>query len=142
MGVYIYCAHPAHVARAVIDIGGVEHEIDVALYRYAYKPSHNLFDGRARNARWRFNSGAAAAAAAWGTREVPRWGASFSRDDKSVQDAGGPGNGGLFLTKGDPEVYDDYVDYPKDVKLVRWLKLPKGFKTYAPRREIAAPLQV
>ena len=140
MGVYIYCAHPAHIATALVEIGGEVVERQIALYRYAYKPTHSGWDAREWNAKARFRSGAAAAAAAWGAKEVPELGASFNREDKSVQDAGGPGNGGLFQTGRNPEVHDDWVDYPKDIKLVRWVKLPKGFKTYAPRREIAEPL--
>lgn len=133
MGVYIYVTKPSHVATAVVQYrDGTQTTEQVALYRYAYKPSNNLFDGRAFNQRMRFKSGAAACAAAWDRagKSVPVRGVFFDADEMTVCAAGRKDANGVFATGGSPEVYDDYVK-TDGCRVVRWLQLPKGI-TEAP----------
>lgn len=107
MGVYVYVTKPSHVATAVVEINGVQSETEVALYRYAYKPSN--WD-EAFNARLRFRSGALACIAAYdrSPKAVPALGVNFDDEAGTVY---APGTQGAFLTKGDPESWDDCAKY-------------------------------
>ena len=126
MGVYVYCTKPSHVATAVVEIDGVRSETEVALYRYAYKPTYAGWDAEKTNQRWRFRSGAAACASAYArsAKAVPSFGVFFDDEAAEVY-AGGRGDAnGAFLTNGEPEVWDDGVNTVG--RVVRWVKLPKG----------------
>lgn len=122
MGVYIYCTKPSHVATAIVEIEGVETETEVALYRYAYKPSFS-WHAEKWNAEMRFASGATACAAAYARsdKSVPPFGVNFDDERMEVEP-----KSGVFLTRRSVEVYDDEVKYVG--RIVRWVRLPKGVR--------------
>jgi hypothetical protein len=125
MGVYVYVTKPSHVATAIVDIDGVESETEVALYRFAYKPFLS-FRNEHLNVEMAFRSGAVACAAAWARsgKQAPAYGVNFNDDAMQVYAAGRIDANGTFLTKGQPEVFDDYATHRG--RVVRWVRLPKG----------------
>jgi hypothetical protein len=126
MGVYVYCNKPSHIALAEVELAdGTRKTAEVALYRYAYKPTHS-WDGEKLNQRWRFSSGAASCASAWArsNKVMPLVGTFFNADAGEVYAAGRSDANGLFTTGGSAEVYDDCTDNAG--KVVRWVRLPKG----------------
>jgi hypothetical protein len=139
MGYYLYINSPSKIARALVEIDGAEQEVEVALYRYAYKPYQS--GGRRENQRMHFRSGATSCEQAWERvkREQPKFGAMYSDEPPvSVPNPASDGGVRLFLSNG-PVVADDFV---KDggAKVIRWLSLPKGMRVAEPRRALGSAL--
>lgn len=144
MGAYLYCNKPSAIALARVEItaedGSTSTEVrEVALFRYAFKPygGFGSWGGDEKaNQRMRFSSGAAACAAAWArtSKRMPELGAFYTDEDGKLE-ISAPVESYLFQTKGQCEVIDDYVDGAKGLKVLRWVRLPKGCEVRLPALE-------
>jgi hypothetical protein len=133
MGAYVYCNKPSHIATAVVeDDDGCQLTLDVALFRYAYKPvGRGAWDytADAENSRLRVASGALACLGAWrrAARSMPILGTFFDAGTLTVYAAGRTDANACFDTRNQCEVLDDdAAERGAKCRVVRWVKLPKG----------------
>lgn len=131
MGAYLYRTSPSLTARAVVQMrdGSGTVECDVALYRYAYKPSYSDPDF---NRRMDFKTGVHASANAFARtgKPVPDLGMNYDDEAGEVYALRGVEcQTAVFRTRGAPAGTDDhdFCTYVGDV--VSWVRLPKGIKS-------------
>lgn len=138
MSAYIYRTSPSLIATALVRrADGTVEQAEIALYKYAYKPSN--WDQNA-NRRWAFRTGCVASETAYDRagRNVPALGISFDGDANEVYALRGTeATYKPYLTKGSVLIHDDYVQ-SSDVEIISWVKLPKGIKSKAAKGVAAA----
>ena len=140
MGAYYYVTSPKLTAKArVLRPDTTVETVEIALYRYAYKPYRDTWDAHCRklNAQMHMRSGAMACEGAYArsAKPVPEFGICYDDESKTLYAlTGRDASNHPFRTRGQAGGLDDYdfANYDGTPEILEFIELPKGFTVRPP----------